>query len=81
MDLLPAATEIYTVAMPIGDFPVVVISGSMVDPGGPENQAYWLGLSPNSRQIVIEGPHDLQETAPEELAAAIVEVVTDLQEG
>jgi pimeloyl-ACP methyl ester carboxylesterase len=81
MDLVPAATEIYSVAMPLGDFPVVVVSGSYADPGGPENQAYWLGLSPNSRQIVIEGPHDLQETAPEELAAAIVDVVTGLQKG
>jgi pimeloyl-ACP methyl ester carboxylesterase len=79
VDPLPATLEINSIAMPIGNFPVLVISASRADEGGPENQAYWLGLSPNSRQIVVEGPHDLQETAPEELATAILDVLGDLQ--
>jgi pimeloyl-ACP methyl ester carboxylesterase len=81
MDLVPSVVEQDSIQMPIGEFPVLVISASDADPGGPENQAHWLGLSPNSRQVVMEGPHDLQETAPEELAAAIIAVVSDLQKG
>ena len=52
----------------------------MADEDGPENQAHWLGLSPNSRQILIDGPHDLQETAPDELAAAIVALLAELEQ-
>ena len=81
VDPLPATIEMDAVPMPLGEFPVLVISASAADPGGPDNQAHWLGLSPNSRQIVIHGPHDLQVTAPEELAGAIVDVVSDLQRG
>jgi pimeloyl-ACP methyl ester carboxylesterase len=81
VDPLPATLEIDALRMPLGEFPVLVISASAADPGGPENQAHWLGLSPNSRQIVIDGPHDLQVTAPEEVARAIVDVVSDLQRG
>ena len=78
MDWVQASVEQDAYVMPIGEFPVLVISATQADPGGPENQAHWLGLSPDSRQVVIEGPHDLQFTAPEEVAAEIVDLVEGL---
>ena len=79
MDWVQASVEQDAYTMPIGEFPVLVISATQADPGGPENQAHWLGLSPDSRQVVIEGPHDIQETAPEEVAAEIVDLVAGLE--
>ena len=34
--------------MPIGSFPVLVISATEADPGGEKNHRYWLRLSPHS---------------------------------
>ncbi len=78
MDWVQASVEQDAYAMPIGEFPVLIISATQADPGGAENQAHWLALSPDSRQVVIEGPHDLQFTAPEEVAAEIVDLVAGL---
>ena len=77
-DIVEASLEQDAYAMPVGEFPVLVISATQADPGGVENQAHWLGLSPDSRQVVIEGPHDLQFTAPEEVAAEIVDLLAGL---
>jgi pimeloyl-ACP methyl ester carboxylesterase len=79
VDIVPASSQLDAIEMPVGDFPVLVISASSADPGGPENQSYWLGLSPEATQIVIDGPHDLQETAPGEIGAAIADVVKEIQ--
>ncbi len=78
VDWVQASVEQDAYAMPIGEFPVLVISATQADPGGVENQAHWLGLSPDSQQVVIEGPHDLQFTAPEEVAAEIVDLLVGL---
>lgn len=78
MDWVQASVEQDAYPMPIGEFPVLLISATGADPGGVENQAYWLGLSPDSRQVVIEGSHELQFTAPEEGAAEIVDLVAGL---
>ena len=73
VDYVAYSEELDTLTMPIGDFPVLVISATDADPGGPKNQRYWLDLSPHSRQVVVQGPHDLAEVAPEEVVAAILE--------
>jgi len=73
VDYVDGSEEQDTMTMPIGDFPVLVISATEADPGGEKNQRYWLRLSPHSRQAVIEGPHNLQETAPEQVAAEILQ--------
>lgn len=75
VDYVDYSQELDELQMPIGDFPVLVVSATEADPGGPENQRYWLQLSPNSRQVVVEGPHDLQETAPEQVVAEILDVL------
>ena len=72
VDYVDYSEELDTLTMPIGDFPVLIISATDADPGGAQNQRYWLGLSPRSRQVVIEGPHDLQQTAPEEVVAELL---------
>jgi pimeloyl-ACP methyl ester carboxylesterase len=80
VDIVPASAQLDALALPIGEFPVLVISATGADPGGPENQAHWLGLTPDARQMVIEGPHDLHIAAPEEVAAPIVELLAGLQQ-
>ena len=72
VDYVNYSEELDTLTMPIGEFPVLVISATDADPGGEKNQSHWLGLSPQSRQVSIEGPHDLQEVAPEQVVAEIL---------
>ncbi len=73
VDYVDYSEELDTLTMPIGDFPVLVISATQADPGGEKNQSYWLQLSPHSRQVAIEGPHDLQEVAPEQVVTEILQ--------
>jgi pimeloyl-ACP methyl ester carboxylesterase len=76
VDYVDYSEELDTLTTPIGDFPVLVVSATQADPGGEKNQRYWLRLSPHSRQVSIEGPHDLQETAPQ---AVVTEILKELQ--
>lgn len=75
VDYVGYSEELDQLDMPIGDFPVLVVSATDADPGGEKNQRYWLGLSPRSRQVVVEGPHDLQETAPEQVSAEVLKLL------
>ena len=43
--------------------------------GGVDNQKYWLGLSDPSRQVVLDGGHDLHFEVPEQVAAEILKVL------
>ena len=79
VDVVPWSVAQDAYAFPFGEFPVLVISASNADPGGPENQAHWLAISRNSRQVVIDGPHDLQWASTKELAAEMVGFVTSLR--
>jgi pimeloyl-ACP methyl ester carboxylesterase len=79
VDVVPWSVAQEAYAFPFGDFPVLVVSVSDADQDGPQNQAHWLEISSNSRQAVIEGPHDLQCAAAEELAAEMVSLVTSLR--
>ncbi|UUZ58288.1 alpha/beta fold hydrolase [Nocardioides sp. B-3] len=72
VDYVDYSEELDTMTMPIGDFPVPVISATQADPGGEKNQRHWLQLSPHSRQVSIEGPHDLQGFAPEQIVTEIL---------
>jgi pimeloyl-ACP methyl ester carboxylesterase len=81
VDLVPTSVQGYSYAMPIGEFPVLIITATEDGERGAQNQAQWLGLSPDSRQVVIEGPHDLQFAAPEEVAGEIVDLLTRLGAG
>jgi len=72
VDYVDYFEELDTLTMPIGDFPVLVIGATDPDPGGEKNQSYWLRLSPHSQEVAIEGPHDLQEVAPEQVVTNIL---------
>ena len=72
VDYVDYSEELDTLTVPIGDFPVLIISATDADPGGEKIQRYWLQLSPPSRQVAMEGPHDLQEVAPEQVVTEIL---------
>ncbi len=78
VDYLRVTTELDRMRMPIGTFPVLVFSATQADPGGAQNQTYWLGLSPHSRQVVVEGGHDLHVDAPDTLTREILDLLAGL---
>jgi pimeloyl-ACP methyl ester carboxylesterase len=78
LDWLDGSRRLDDLALPFGEFPVLVISATDADPGNVENQAYWLAISPNSEQVVLEGSHDLQWDDPAGVAALIVKVLDSL---
>jgi pimeloyl-ACP methyl ester carboxylesterase len=67
VDGVDISDELDVLDMPIGSFPVLVLSATDADPGNVHNQKHWLGLSPDSRQVVVEGGHDLHFENPEEV--------------
>ena len=75
VDAVKSSRMLDTMKRPIGQFPVLVVSASNADPGGAENQKYWLGLSGRSRQVVINGGHDLHVEAP---GTVVTEILKDL---
>jgi pimeloyl-ACP methyl ester carboxylesterase len=81
VDYVLVSTELDRLKMPIGSFPVLVLSATRADPGGPRNQRYWLGLSPSSRQVVVKGGHDLHVEAPGELTREILDLLGQLGAG
>jgi pimeloyl-ACP methyl ester carboxylesterase len=72
MDWVQSSVMLDDMSMPIGRFPVLVISATDADPGGVKNQKYWLALSARSRQVVLTGGHDLHEEVPEQVVAEIL---------
>ena len=76
VDYVDYSRELDTLKLPIGSFPVLVLSATDADEGGEQNQRHWLQLSPHSRQVAIEGPHNLQEVAAEKVVA---EILTELR--
>jgi hypothetical protein len=44
---------------------VLVLSATDADPGNVQNQKHWLGLSTDSRQVVVDGGHNLHFDNPE----------------
>ena len=70
VDWLDGSIRLDELPLPFGDFPVVVITATHADEGNVENQAFWLDISPDSVQVVLEGSHDLH---PDDAGA-----VTDL---
>jgi hypothetical protein len=78
VDYVDYSEELDRLDQPIGGFRVLVISATEADPGGEKNQRHWLGLSPHSRQVSIEGPHGLQEAAPDRVVTEILEELSSL---
>ena len=78
VDYVDNSEELETLTVPIGDFRVLVITPRENDPGGEVNQGFWLYLSPNSRQVTIDGPHHLHAVASEELLTEILKELGSL---
>lgn len=72
VDWAQGAAMLERMRKPIGKFPVLVISASDADPGGVENQRYWLALSPRSRQVVLQGGHNLHFEVPDQVTAQML---------
>jgi pimeloyl-ACP methyl ester carboxylesterase len=66
-------------ALPLGDFPVLVMTATDADPGNQENQAYWLEISPDSRQVVITGSHELHDDDPDRVTNEILRTLDDIR--
>lgn len=75
IDWAGGAEMLDSMPMPIGTFPVLVISATDADQGGVDNQKYWLALSPRSRQVVLHGGHDLHFEVPDQVAAEILKAL------
>lgn len=72
LDYVASSKMLDEMSMPIGNFPALVITASEGGPRAVKNQKYWLALSPNSRQVVLQGGHDLHEEVPEQVATEIL---------
>jgi len=72
VDWVKSSMMLEKMPRPIGKFPVLVISASNADPGGVKNQRYWLALSPRSRQVVLQGGHNLHFEVPDQVTAEIL---------
>ena len=77
VDWLDGAQKQAAMAMPIGDFPVLIITADEGQ-GDPSTPSGWRALSPRAREIIKHGGHDLHEEIPEEIAAEIRAVLADL---
>lgn len=77
LDSVDITDELDGLQMPLGDFPVLILTATDADEGNVRNQRYWLGLSSNSRQVVIEGGHDLHDENPESVAAETLTLLGD----
>jgi pimeloyl-ACP methyl ester carboxylesterase len=79
VDYVDQARQLDHLRTPVGAFPLLVFTAAQADPGGPQNQSYWLALTPHSRQIVVDGQHDLPSINPDPLVQGILTMLHDLR--
>jgi pimeloyl-ACP methyl ester carboxylesterase len=72
VDRVDAEHRLSTLAMPVGDFPVLVV---VSDESDTPDQSFWLDLSPRAEQIVMHGGHDIDEDDPDGVAEQILATV------
>ena len=77
IDWVDAAVVESKLRMPIGDFPVLVITADHNEASSPPPSA-WRKLSPNAREIVKHGGHDLHKEMPDEIATEIRSLLATL---
>jgi len=75
LDYLDITDELDGMRMPIGTFPVLVLTATDADPGNVKNQKYWVGLSSTSRQVVVDGSHDLHDDNPAVIASEMLSLL------
>jgi pimeloyl-ACP methyl ester carboxylesterase len=72
VDWVDAELRLSTLAMPVGDFPVLIV---VSDESETPDQSFWLDLSPRAAQIVMHGGHDIYEDDPDGVAEQILATV------
>lgn len=77
IDSVDAARLQSRIRMPIADFPVLIITADHNEASSPRPSA-WRKLSPNAREIVKHGSHNLHHEIPEELANEIRSLLATL---
>ena len=77
IDYVDAARKLANMNVPIGDFPVLVITADQGQ-GDPDRPSEWPELSPRAREIVMHGGHDLHEEIPVDVAEEIRTVLDEL---
>jgi hypothetical protein len=75
VDWVKSSVMLEEMAKPAGTFSLLVISATDADPGGIKNQKYWLALSPESRQVVLQGGHNLDQEVPDQVAAEVLDAL------
>jgi pimeloyl-ACP methyl ester carboxylesterase len=78
IDWVDAARLQSKIRMPIADFPVLIITADHNEASPPPPSA-WRKLSPNAREIVKHGGHDLHHEIPDELATDIRSLLATLR--
>ncbi len=71
MDWVAAERELSMLQMPVGDFPVLIVTAEHGQ-SSEADQSYWLDLSPSARQIVMPGGHDLYQEDPDAVAEQVL---------
>jgi pimeloyl-ACP methyl ester carboxylesterase len=74
IDWVAAERQQSRMTFPVGRFPVLVVTGED-DQAARENQSYWLDLSPDSRQVVVPGGHDMYQVDPQGVVQQIAPMV------
>ncbi|MDX6532304.1 MAG: hypothetical protein QOF68_48 [Gaiellales bacterium] len=77
IDNVDAARMLANMNMPIGEFPVLVITADQGQ-GDPDRPSGWRELSPRAREIVMHGGHDLHEEIPADVAEEIRSILDEL---
>lgn len=77
IDWVAASRKLANMNVPIGDFPVLVITADQGQ-GDPDRPSEWRELSPRAREIVMHGGHNLHEEIPADVAEEIRTVLDEL---
>lgn len=75
LDYIDMVDELDGLQMPLGDFPVLILTATDADEGNVKNQRHWLGISSDSRQVVVEGGHDLHDDNPARVAVETLALI------
>jgi len=77
IDVLDAARKEFGLRMPIGDFPVLILTADHGETSSPP-PSEWRAITSHTREIVEHGGHDLHKEMPEEIARQIRSLLEQL---
>jgi pimeloyl-ACP methyl ester carboxylesterase len=77
IDWVDGARKEFNLRMPIGDFPVLILTADHGEPKSPP-PSEWRKLTTRTREIVEPGGHDLHKEIPGEIANEIRTLLAQL---